>query len=129
MTEPQIILDNRGNPVFAVIPWREYQYLTAGSADTMQTDEELYDEAKSAGDEAFPIEVADRLLAGENPIKVYRSQRGMTQNQLAATVNINAVYLSQIETGKRTGSARTLAAIATALNVDVGDLILTHRSS
>ena len=132
MTEPQIILDNRGNPVFAVIPWREYQQigdLTAGSADTMQTDEELYDEAKSTGDEAFPIEVADRLLAGENPIKVYRSQRGMTQNQLAAAVSINAVYLSQIETGKRTGSARTLAAIATALNVDVGDLILTHRSS
>lgn len=37
-------------------------------------------------------------------------------------VNINAVYLSQIETGKRTRSIKTLAAIAAALNVAVDDL-------
>ncbi len=35
--------------------------------------------------------------------------------------DINAVYLSQIETGKRTGSARTLAALAKALQVTVDD--------
>ena len=122
MTEPQIIRDNRGKPAFAVIPWQEYQHLKAENAVNPPTDEELYDEAKSSSDEAFPIEVADRLLAGENPIKVYRSLRGMTQNQLAAAVNINAVYLSQIETGKRTGSIKTLAAIATALNVAIDDL-------
>ena len=39
----------------------------------------------------------------------------LTQNQLAAAVNINAVYLSQIETGKRTGSLKTLAAIASTI--------------
>ena len=122
MTEPQIIRDNRGNPAFAVIPWQEYQHLKAGGADVLPTDEELYDEAKSSAEESFPIEVTDRLLAGENPIKVYRNLRGMTQTRLAAAANINAVYLSQIETGKRTGSIKTLAAIANALNVAVDDL-------
>ena len=68
------------------------------------------------------MEVADRFLAGENPGKVYRNLRGLTQTQLAGAVNINADYLSQIETGKRTGSIKTLAAIANALNVAVDDL-------
>lgn len=122
MTEPQIIRDPEGNPVFAVIPWREYQRQKTGSADSLPTDEELYDEAKHNAEESFPIGIADRLLAGENPIKIFRNLRGMTQNQLAEAVNINAVYLSQIETGKRTGSINTLTAIATALNVAVDDL-------
>ena len=52
-----------------------------------------------------------------------RNYRGMTQNALAAAADINAVYLSQIETGKRTGSARTLAALAKALQVTVDDLL------
>ena len=54
---------------------------------------------------------------------MYRNYRGLTQNELAAAVGINAVYLSQIETGKRTGSAKTLAALAKALQVAVDDLI------
>ena len=41
----------------------------------------------------------------------------------ATAADINAVYLSQIETGKRTGSAKTLAALAKALQVTVDDLI------
>lgn len=122
MTEPQIIRDNRGKPAFVVIPWQEYKHLKAENAVKLPTDEDLYDEATSSAEETFPIEVADRLLAGENPVKVYRNLRGMTQNQLAAAVKIHAVYLSQIETGKRTGSLKTLTAIADALNVAVDDL-------
>ncbi len=60
-------------------------------------------------------DVADRLLAGENAVRVYRDHRGMTQKQLAEAAGINAIYLSQIERGRRTGSARTLVAIAEAL--------------
>ena len=87
------------------------------------TDEELYDHAKAVGGESFSIELADHLLAGENAVSVYRDHRGMTQNQLAGTAGINPLYLSQIERGVRTGSARTLAALAEALGVDVDDLI------
>ena len=65
MTKPQIILDDGGKPAFAVIPWQEYARLAMMDADVGLTDEELYDYAKSVGGESFPIEVADRLLAGE----------------------------------------------------------------
>lgn len=89
----------------------------------MLSDEALYDEAKAEGGEFFPAEVVDRLLAGENPIRVYRTYRRMTQKQLAEAAGINPVYLSQIETGKRAGSLKTLAAVAAALGVEPGDLV------
>ena len=123
MTKAQIILDDSGNPAFAVIPWREYERLAAAGAELRLSDEELYDRTRVEDEESFPIEVADRLLAGENAIRVYRNHRGMTQKQLAEDAGINAVYLSQIERGTRTGSARTLAAIAEALSIDVDALI------
>ena len=115
MNKPQVILDDKGQPAFVVIPWRDYERLASG--------EEYYDRAIADNGESFPIEVVDQLLAGKNPISVYRNHRGMTQRALAAAAGINAVYLSQIETGKRTGSARTLAALAKALRVTVDDLL------
>ncbi|MCE2453561.1 MAG: helix-turn-helix transcriptional regulator [Nitrospinae bacterium] len=123
MNKPQVILDGAGRPAFAVIPWREYERLSNGEAEALMSDEELYDRAKAEGGESYPVDVADRLLAGENPIRVYRDHRGMKQGDLAAAAGIHPVYLSQIETGRRTGSTRTLAAIAEALGVTVDDLI------
>lgn len=123
MIKPQVILDEGGSPAFAVIPWREYERLAVLDAEAGLSDEELYDRARADGEESFPIAVADRLLAGENAVGVYRDYRGMTRKQLAEAAGINAVYLSQIERGRRTGSARTLAAIARALRVDVDALI------
>ena len=46
----------------------------------------------------------------------------MTRKQLAGAAGINPLYLSQIERGVRTGSARTLSALSKALGVDVDDL-------
>ena len=119
----QIILDEAGKPAYAVIPWREYERLMPQAAEAALSDEALYDEAKAEGGEFFPAEVVDRLLAGENPIRVYRTYRRMTQKQLAEAAGINPVYLSQIETGKRAGSLKTLAAIAAALGLEPGDLV------
>ncbi len=63
-----------------------------------------------------------RKFSAEFKLRAVR-QVGMTQKQLASSVGINALYLSQIERGRRTGSARTLSALAEALGVDVDDLI------
>ena len=122
MDRPQVIVDAAGQPAFAVIPWEDYERLT-GEADALLTDEQLYDRAKSEGGESFPVEVLDRLLDGQNPVRVYRRHRRMSQSELAAASGINALYLSQIERGKRSGSTKTLAAIAQALNVTVDDLL------
>ena len=69
MTKPQVILDENGSPAFAIIPWRMYKRLTAVGTDAHLNDEELYDSAKFADEESFPIELADHLLAGESAVK------------------------------------------------------------
>ena len=124
MSEPQVIVDAAGKPAYAVLPWREYERLLG---DAAISDEELYDRARREGAESFPIEVADRLLAGESPIRVYRSYRGMTQQQLAAAAGINPMYLSQIERGQRTGSTKTLGTLARLLDVALDDLTISQH--
>ena len=123
MAKLQKILDADGRPEFAVIPWREYQRLAASDDDAALTDEELRDLAAAGDDEFFPFDMVKRLLGGEHPVRVFRTYRKLTQKQLAAKAGINALYLSQIERGRRTGSARLLATLARALDVDVDNLL------
>jgi DNA-binding XRE family transcriptional regulator len=73
-------------------------------------------------EESVPAEVTDRLLAGENPIRVWREHRGMSLEQLAAAIGKHKGFLSEIESGKKTGSVETLRAIAEALRVDLDEI-------
>ena len=82
-----------------------------------------YDAAKERGEESFSAELACRLLDGENPIKVYRQYRGLTQKGLAGKAGTKAAYISQIETGHRAGSTKTLRRIAEALGIDLDDIV------
>jgi len=85
-----------------------------------------YDEAKKAieaGEELIPSEVTYAILDGENPIRVWREHRGFTQEQLARTAGISKAYLSQLECGKRKGTAKVLATLANALGIALDDLV------
>ncbi len=81
-----------------------------------------FDAAKARNEESFPAEIADRLIAGDNPIKVFRKYRGLTQKQLAKQAKTAAAYLSQIETGRRIGSVKLLRRLAGELGVGLDDL-------
>ena len=78
MTKPQVILDERGNPAFAVIPWREFNQLANAYTEVRMSDEELYDQAKIENEESFPTKVLDRLQTGDNAIRVYRIHHNQT---------------------------------------------------
>ena len=82
-----------------------------------------YQEAKARDEEAFPLALAQRLVAGDHPVKVFREHRGMTQAQLAEEVGLTAMYLSQVETRRRNASTKALRRIAAALDVDLADLL------
>ena len=95
--------------------------------EARELDEDLADcialeEARRRDEETVPHELVKRLMAGEHPMKVYREHRGLTQAALAERTGLSAMYLSQIETGRRGGSTKTLRKIARALNVDLDDL-------
>ena len=86
-----------------------------------------YDAVKTAieqgKEELLPGEVTFALLDGENPVKVWREYRGLTQLQLAEVAEISTPYLSQIETSKRPGTTEVLLAVARALNVTLDDIV------
>lgn len=74
-------------------------------------------------EELIPAEIVDRLLGGENRIRVWREHRGLTVAALAARAGIAQPFLSQIETGKRDGTVETLRRIADALSLTLDDLV------
>ncbi len=78
--------------------------------------------ARTRREEFVPVSVADRLLAGESPLKVWREYRGMSLSALAVAASVGKGYLSQIENGERRGTVNTLKKLAAALVIDLDDL-------
>ena len=73
--------------------------------------------------DCIPAAIVDRLIAGENPIRVWRDHRNMTAIALAEKAEITPAYLSQLEHGRRHASQQVLRRLATALKVDLDDLV------
>lgn len=125
MKENVQIIERDGKPEWAILPYEDYLKLL----EEAEMLEELrdYDAAKAAlekgEDELIPGEIVFALIDGENPIKVWREYRGLTQQQLADAAGISKPYLSQIETGKRKGTTNILSAIAKALDVTLDEVV------
>jgi DNA-binding XRE family transcriptional regulator len=113
------IIHRRGKR-FVVVPLKDFQQLVHDAE--MLDDVRAYDAAKTRKEESFPPEVADRLIAGENPVKVFREYQGLTQQQLAKTVKIARPYLAEIKSGRKTGSVSVLKAIADTLKLELDDI-------
>jgi len=119
------IIARDGKPEWAVLPYEEYLKLLE-EAELLEDirDFDTIGAAIERGDEELiPSDVVYSILDGENPIKVWREYRGLTQQQLAEKAGISKPYLSQIETGKRKGTTEILSAIAKALNVSLDEVV------
>ena len=112
----------RNSQKFVLVPIEQYNQLLADME--MLRDIRDFRQAKAANEEIFPADVINRLILNdENPIKVYREYRGLTQKQLADKVGVQRAYLAEIETGRKSGSVKTLKAIAEALDVDLTSIL------
>lgn len=124
MNKVQLIL-KEGQPEYAVLPYDLYTQLVE-DAEMLQ-DIRDYDEAmariESGEEEIIPAHVPYAIIDGENPVKVWREYRGLTQQELGEAAGISAAYLSQIETGKRKGKTAVLQSIARALKLDLDDVV------
>lgn len=99
---------------YVLVPLHEYRGMTA--APVGQTD--------------LPAEIMDRLFArSENPIKILRKFRGMTQAELAEVSGLSRPYLAEIETGRKDGSITALKNLALSLNAPLTLLIADNHLS
>jgi len=81
-----------------------------------------FDAAKHHEQEYLPKVVVDRLIEGENSLRVYREHRGLTQQVLANASGVSRDMIAMIETGRKNGSLATIKKLAGALDVDIEDL-------
>ncbi len=80
----------------------------------------MYDARKAgltAGGVVLPPEVSAAILRGDSRLKAIRHWRDETQQHLTYKTGIGQGYLSDLESGRRTGSAETIAKLAQALDV------------
>jgi DNA-binding XRE family transcriptional regulator len=70
----------------------------------------------------LPIELAERLCAGEHPIGVWRKHRGQTREALAVAAGVSPSCLTEIETRKKAGSFDVIARLAAALRISLDDV-------
>jgi DNA-binding XRE family transcriptional regulator len=113
------IIEKKGRR-FALVPLKDFEQLKHDAE--MLVDIRAYDAAKSRKEEAFPSHVAERLVADQNPIRVFREYRGLTQEQLANAAKIARPYLAELEAGRKRGSVSVLKAIAAALKLELDDI-------
>jgi transcriptional regulator with XRE-family HTH domain len=115
----------------AILPRAEYERLKAFEQEAEEdgSTARLVARAKreiADGATVLPKDVADRLAKGDNPIRVLREFRGLTQAELATSeeVQITQNYLSDLETGKRKGPLALHRKFADVLGVPL-DLLST----
>jgi DNA-binding XRE family transcriptional regulator len=108
-----------------VITEANYKRLVEAAEDAADLAEvSKFQRRLAAGEEELvPADVVERLLSGENRIRVWREHRGMSATALAEKANIAQPFLSQLETGKREGTVETLRKIAASLSLTIDDLV------
>jgi DNA-binding Xre family transcriptional regulator len=119
---------------FAVPKGEEMVILSRRAYDALVESAELGGDLQAIADyrkkhargeeEAIPAPFANRLIDGDNPVRVYRDLRGLSARELAERSGISPAFLSGIETGKKGGGIATLKKIAQVLNVGLDDLVV-----
>jgi DNA-binding XRE family transcriptional regulator len=115
-----------------VLPRSDYDRLLAAAQDKLEDQIDLRAAGRvlarlERGEEpTLPHDVVKRL-GRENAIKVLREHRGMTQRDLADAAGLNALYLSQIETGRATGGLGALTRLAKVLGVSLDLIVASAR--
>ena len=116
------VIETDGKPAFYVVPadiWLRVREMVLDAEDAAS-----YTEAV-AQDDGFrvPLSVVEAKLGGASPLRAWREHKGLSLQALADAASVSKPYVSQIESGKRTGTAATLKKLATALNVPADLLI------
>ena len=123
MNVPQIIKTPKGEEL-VVLSRADYEaLLQRADHDAEDADDiAIYDVRKAelvAGGVVLPEAVSAAMLRGESRLKAIRNWRDMTQLHVSMRTDIGQGYLSDLESGRRTGTPETVAKLAKVLDVPV----------
>ena len=108
----------------AVLPVEDYERLVEIAEDREDVAAAADAERRrNEGMEYLPASMVNRILDGENALRVWREYRGMTIAELAERSGYGYSMISKIETGARQGTVALWNAVAAALNVLPEDIM------
>lgn len=121
MSDVQVI-EQDGKPAFYVLPAALWDKVRDAVEDA--EDAAAYAQAVAEDDGVrLPIEVVRATLDGMHLVRAWREHRGLSQQALAEAAGVSKPFISQIESGARTGTTATLKKLAVALGVPLGALV------
>jgi ribosome-binding protein aMBF1 (putative translation factor) len=104
-----------------ILSRKEYDRLLAANEDA--ADAAVAKKAIARNEETLGEAEMDELLAASTPLAFWRKKRGLTQTDLAKAAGIAQGFLSEIESGLKTGDVTVLQRIAIALEISLLDLV------
>jgi transcriptional regulator with XRE-family HTH domain len=106
----------------------EYDALAAGRRDEDAADaayaNRILADIESGTETLLTSEQANRLLGAKTPLAFWRKHRGITQEALSRSIGVAQGFVSEIESGTKTGDVQTLAAMARVLAISLDDLVI-----
>jgi ribosome-binding protein aMBF1 (putative translation factor) len=111
-----------------ILSRKEYDRLLV-AANEDGTDAAVAKRAIARNEETLSEAEMDELLAARTPLAFWRKKRGLTQTDLAKAAEIAQGFLSEIESGLKTGDVTVLQRIAVALEVSLLELVPDLPSS
>jgi antitoxin component HigA of HigAB toxin-antitoxin module len=121
MTTRVQVIERDGEPAFYVVPADLWSVVREAIEDA--EDAAAYAAAIAADDGVtYPTAVAHAMMDGAHPVRAWRAHRGLTLQALADKAGVSKPYVSQIEGGKRAGTAATIKKLARALGVSMDAL-------
>lgn len=112
----------------AILPRKEYEALAAKAAEAAENIGTACIVARArkeiaADTQPIPKQIVDRIAEGENALRVLREWRDVSQLYLSFKADIGRGYLSDLENGRRKGTAEVWKRIAWVLNVPLDLLV------
>lgn len=106
VSQPQVIRDSQGNPLYAVVPYEEYQALIAADNKVI-----------------IPHEVVGLMIEKDlSVMAAWRKYRGLSQVQLAEQLGVTQGAIAQAEKLGNKAHIETLRSWAEALDCEVAQL-------
>jgi len=106
----------------------EYDALTTSRRDEDTADaahaNRILADIESGSETLLTNEQASQLLNAKTPLAFWRKHRGITQEALSKSIGVAQGFVSEIESGTKTGDVQTLAAMARVLAISLDDLVI-----
>ena len=120
MIEP-LVIEHEGKPTHVLLRFADWERVREIIEDAEDLESVRRVEADPNQDR-IPLAVVKRLLDDENPVKVWREHRGLTQQALADAAGLPQSTVARLESGARKGTVAQMRRLASALGITLDTL-------